>query len=379
MLTGIYTTPGTSGARTAVADATATSRCLLRVLWLSAALITAPPADAAYESDVRNGWKTIHIFVGNHSYRVKNRLTHRVLAPEQDRWVTPGLQLGAPGSGLADEDHPAWQESKSQSFQDEYIIALHKRKQFGFYIDLAANDAVGISNTVVLDKKYGWSGLCIEPNPKYWWGLAHRSCRVVSAVLSDRTNSTIDMQFTGGLGHIINDGKVSQKYQHKKEENSHKPARTDSVDSRPTIDIPAMLEYAGDVPSTIDYMSLDVEGAEDMVIEAFPFATHTIMSMSVERPSKYVQEQLWRNGLRAVIKAGSYGDVLYIHESFPGGFEEAKKRIYARHQELCEMLKGLPPDMLTASTSYVASFCTRFQPKEHMAYEKELATRLLAT
>ena len=50
-----------------------------------------------------------------------------------------------------------------------------------YFLDLAANDAVHLSNTLHLEQN-GWKGLCIEGNPMYWYSLsAFRNCTIVGA------------------------------------------------------------------------------------------------------------------------------------------------------------------------------------------------------
>ena len=55
-----------------------------------------------------------------------------------------------------------------------------------FFVDLAANDALYLSNTFVLEKN-GWEGVCIEANPEYWYGLASfRTCTIVGAAVGGK-------------------------------------------------------------------------------------------------------------------------------------------------------------------------------------------------
>jgi hypothetical protein len=53
--------------------------------------------------------------------------------------------------------------SHGGSDQDEIVLALFRGKRGGYFVDLAANDAVALSNTFALETDYGWNGLCIEP------------------------------------------------------------------------------------------------------------------------------------------------------------------------------------------------------------------------
>jgi hypothetical protein len=75
----------------------------------------------------------------------------------------------------------------SQARQDELVVALLRNKTNGYFIDLAANDAVQLSNTYALERYYQWQGVCIEPNPMYWYNLtAFRTCVIIGAVVGDQ-------------------------------------------------------------------------------------------------------------------------------------------------------------------------------------------------
>ena len=44
----------------------------------------------------------------------------------------------------------------SQAAQDELVIGLLRGKRDGYFIDLAANDAMLLSNTYAMEQYYGW-------------------------------------------------------------------------------------------------------------------------------------------------------------------------------------------------------------------------------
>jgi hypothetical protein len=45
-------------------------------------------------------------------------------------------------------EHPLW--------QDTWVVVLYEGKREGFFVDLAASDAVEGSNTLALERDYGW-------------------------------------------------------------------------------------------------------------------------------------------------------------------------------------------------------------------------------
>ena len=62
-------------------------------------------------------------------------------------------------------------EASDQCFQQATVLQILDYKPNGFFIDLAANAWEHLSNTYALERYYNWSGICIEPNQKYWPGF----------------------------------------------------------------------------------------------------------------------------------------------------------------------------------------------------------------
>ena len=75
-------------------------------------------------------------------------------------------------------------------------------------------------------------------------------------------------------------------------------------------------------PKIIDYLSLDVEGAETEVLINFPFEKYTFLAMSIERPSPELNKLLFKNGY--VFVKNFKVDTFYIHKSIEN-FKQIKK------------------------------------------------------
>jgi hypothetical protein len=78
----------------------------------------------------------------------------------------------------------------SQRRQDFVISKLLKGKRNGYFVDLAANDAVQISNTYALETFFDWDGLCIEPNPEYWLDWPFESAKWRQRLLVEQTRKS---------------------------------------------------------------------------------------------------------------------------------------------------------------------------------------------
>jgi hypothetical protein len=90
----------------------------------------------------------------------------------------------------------------SQVSQDKTVMQIFDNKKGGYFIDCAANHATRISNTKALETRLGWTGLCIEPHPKYHQGYANRRCTLVDAVVGQKDNEKITFVFADGFSGI---------------------------------------------------------------------------------------------------------------------------------------------------------------------------------
>jgi hypothetical protein len=205
--------------------------------------------------------------------------------------------------GLGGQDYMIPQERQwhSQTSQDFIIAALFNETQGPHYfIDLASNDAVALSNTLALERDFGWEGLCIEPNPKYWEHLVFRKCHVLAALIGDDRDALVDVMFgTGAFGGIVADNL------------DNKPEFGRSGQRRTTTFANVLQRFQ--VPKVIHYFSLDVEGAEDMVMNTFPWDQYTFLAITVERPSVQLKQTLKEQGY--VYKYNVHPE-LYLHSSF---------------------------------------------------------------
>ena len=96
-------------------------------------------------------------------------------------WATVGAQSIA----------AAWH---AELLQDWWVVTLFDGMKGGFFVDLAAYDAVAFSNSHVLERDYAWQGICVEPQAHHWNGLLHRSCTVVAALVGQATGSLVKFQ-----------------------------------------------------------------------------------------------------------------------------------------------------------------------------------------
>jgi len=256
---------------------------------ISSGLITmSPPSPVngirpsrALQPEENNGWKPVHIFYGDSQHIVSHSAITSEYFPKI-RWY-------------------------SQARQDEVVAALLRNKKNGYFIDLAANDPIKISNTYALETHFGWRGLCMEPNPMYWSGLSYRKCTTVAAVVGSERMQEVYFKFPnreGPKGGIVG-----------KEFDNKEPSKFKEDKPRYTVPLLEIFQKF-QTPPVIDYLSLDVEGAEELVMSSFPFDLYRFNIITLERPSEKLQEMLKNHGYQfeRLLKRNSH-DTLWIHKS----------------------------------------------------------------
>jgi FkbM family methyltransferase len=159
-------------------------------------------------------------------------------------------------------------ESFSQFRQDLFVAFFLGGKKEGAFVEFGAADGVTHSNTLLLEKLLGWRGILIEPISKAFKELAFNRPKslLVRAAISVDNSNYMSMTQSGQLSSLIG--------YHDMDVLSSKRAIAISkgeVESVPLVDLSLLLR--SHFPSgNLDYISIDVEGAELAIISRFDFS-----------------------------------------------------------------------------------------------------------
>lgn len=201
--------------------------------------------------------------------------------------------------------------SKSQAKQDVTVLALLSDLKGGYFLDLAANDAVTISNTFHLETSYDWNGICVEPNPIYWSRLAKRKCHVAAAVVSKERMEKVQFKMMTDKQNRAPSGGIEDLMPNRLKGVSKEKAVTVY-----TVKIQEILEKYN-APKVIEYLSLDVEGAEFFVMKDFPYETYKFKIMTVERPTQELIDLLYEKGYVYLGGNNEWGEeTLFYHSDY---------------------------------------------------------------
>ncbi|WP_269584166.1 FkbM family methyltransferase [Roseibium sp. Sym1] len=168
----------------------------------------------------------------------------------------------------------------SQSGQDRFVHEeFFTNRTGGTFVDIGGYDGVTGSNTLFFERSLGWNGLLVEP-ASLPFAIASRSrtcaCRRVAA--GDGTTTAAFIEVLSGYTQMS--GLETSYDQEMLEVVRRHPEHSEQQVRVEVRTIGELLRDAG--IERIDYVSLDVEGGERAVLEAFPFESVPVTAWSIE-------------------------------------------------------------------------------------------------
>lgn len=192
--------------------------------------------------------------------------------------------------------------------QDAMVLSLLEGMRDGFFLDSGASDGLTGSNSWRLETEYGWSGICVEPNPAFFAALvANRGCLCVNCCLYTH-DGRVDFVEAGVLGGIASHHDPCLVAQARRSGILATDAAGEAlVVERPARTVRSILDEH-EAPRTIDYWSLDTEGSELAILESFPFDRYDVRIITVEHNFFPVREEI-----RAFLEARGYRRIAPLH------------------------------------------------------------------
>ena len=194
---------------------------------------------------------------------------------------------------------------QSQMGQDMFLNRwFFKNRGPGFFIDVGAFDGILGSNTFYFEKQLKWKGIAFEPNPSAFEALrATRSCRLIQGCAYDQDGqvpflalsqreqrkgikprplrSQLSMVFDSTHGGAMLSGIPEHMDQLQWIEWIRKPMKLNqTLATVPCHRIDTVLNDSG--VKIVDYLSIDVEGAELEVLRGIDFERVQVNVIGVE-------------------------------------------------------------------------------------------------
>lgn len=203
----------------------------------------------------------------------------------------------------------------SQYGQGKWVYEnLTRGKRKGIFVDIGAYDGITLSNTYFMEQ-IEWSGLAIEPNPTAYQQLViNRSCRAINGCIAAQSGKQVFRQITGAaamLSGLVEDYDARHLYRIESETNESGGAYTEIE-----VDCYTLNELLrAHAITKVDYLTIDVEGAELKILESIDFNEVEISIIGVENNygDERIKQLLSKKGfdLHSTIDV----DVFYVNRS----------------------------------------------------------------
>ena len=193
-----------------------------------------------------------------------------VLSPSTTAYksvISSKLYRGHANYNLLSPNARSW----SQYGQDIYISNLFNGRRGGIFVEIGGYDGQSLSNTLLLEKQYNWTGLLIEANTELFplMKTTDRNCYMINCCIG-KEGSNMTFLLSGVLSS-------SYKTMTQKHRNNSNGTKELSVVCHTLQNI--MKEIG---QSRIDYFSLDVEGAELFILNAIDWESLFIDVFTIE-------------------------------------------------------------------------------------------------
>lgn len=168
-----------------------------------------------------------------------------------------------------------YHRSSSQNFQDLIVCFLFREETDLYFCEVGACDGIHLSNSYLLEKKYGWSGIVVEPNPLWHQKLqATRDCEIDIRPIWSSTGLELEfaLSATPELSTIL---EFVKKDSHAAERTLNEIAVLESVSLEDLL-----KQYSA--PQIIHFLSVDTEGSEYEILKDFNFESFEIFLIVVE-------------------------------------------------------------------------------------------------
>jgi FkbM family methyltransferase len=166
-------------------------------------------------------------------------------------------------------------QAKSQIGQDLFVLYQTKCKREGYFVEFGATDGLGLSNTYLLEKEFGWKGILAEPAHIWHKDLhSNRSAHIETRCVWTTSNQKISFNETDSPMAST----IPQFNDHDMHGETRKVGKLYEVE---TISLNDLLEKYS-APVIMDYLSIDTEGSELDILSSFNFDKYRFRVITVE-------------------------------------------------------------------------------------------------
>ncbi len=205
------------------------------------------------------------------------------------------------------------ESKKSQFNQDLFVLFSLDFKHKGFFVEAGACDGVYCSNSFLLEKKFQWQGILVEP-VKYFHNalFMNRSCHIETAAIFNESGLNLEFSEAG-------EKDLSTLTEFQSLDNLSSRRASSETYYVATISLIDLLKKYN-APRIIDYLSLDTEGSESRILQSFDFDQYKFRIITVEHNNATEKQEeifhlLSKHGYSRVYQGLSNVDDWYLNKN----------------------------------------------------------------
>jgi FkbM family methyltransferase len=203
--------------------------------------------------------------------------------------------------------------AKSQLGQDVLALSQVGVETPGFFVEFGATNGRDLSNTYLLEKNFGWKGILCEPAKEWHDELTrNRSCAIDTRCVYSSTGQKIQFSETS-VGELST---ITSFMNSDANRLIRKKAASYEVE---TVTLNDLLSVHN-APSYIDFLSVDTEGSEYEILNAFDFSRYSFGVICVEH--NFTNN---RAKIRDLLTANGYSQVLHEYSAFDDWYVGPKR------------------------------------------------------
>jgi FkbM family methyltransferase len=199
------------------------------------------------------------------------------------------------------------EKSNSGFRQDIVALLINRFKQSGTFIEIGACDGLAISNTYLLEQKFGWTGVLVEPDVVWHKDLfQNRNTGIETLAAWSHSNHEISFvrRYDAQTSHI------------KEAENIFLVEGVAEETKVKTISLNDLIDKHFS-NSDIDFLSIDTEGSEYEILSSVDFSRIKFNFICVEHnydsdKRERISKLLLGNGYQVILKDLTFVDDWYV-------------------------------------------------------------------
>ena len=252
--------------------------------------------------------------------------------------LMPNLRSAAPNSTIEQANCTAY--SRFGQFGEVaklLLVLLHTSGGApGSFVEIGAHDGITISNTLLLESCWGWAGLLVEADPDNWHALSRsgRASHLEHAAVCAAGMGVVNMSINRGYGVFSGmDGKTR--------EHATKLLRARRIPPPERVEVPCArldtLMARAKLPTRVNFLSLDVEGAELEVVSTVDVGRFDLVLVELDGhdrgKDKSVNEKLSQAGL-AYTGLRIWTSLLFAHHTLLAKLSQKGENVLALAEQI---------------------------------------------